>query len=178
MMATEPTDPINTDGAEPGYGPAYTDRPTGKEAFSRDPAAKSETVAGSPEGAVSPPYTAPYPPYPSDVPPTYAIAPNVAAGLAYMTLLPAVVFLLIEPYRSHPLVRFHSLQSVFLFMLNAMALVVIGALGTALPAVLIVLMKSLISLLFVTAWLVAMGQAFAGKKYSLPWIGPMAERIP
>ncbi|HEY9138064.1 MAG TPA: hypothetical protein VIM67_07300, partial [Terriglobus sp.] len=84
-MATIPTEPLNTNGAEPVYGPgSMHERPT---------------PPNNPD-AQSPPYTAPYPPYLSDdaTPPNYAIAPNLAAGLAYFTLLPAVVFLLIEPY--------------------------------------------------------------------------------
>ncbi len=164
-MATVPTDPGNTNGAEPVYGP-------GRE--HERPAQHVET------DAQSPPYTAPYPPYPSDdpLPPTYSIAPNMASGLAYFTLLPAIVFLLIEPYRSNAQVRFHSWQSIGLFVAVGIVRSILAVMDAALPPLLMILLNSVLSLVFLAAWLVAMLQAFSGRKYVLPLIGPIVERIP
>ena len=38
------------------------------------------------------------------------LADNVAGLLAYVTIIPAIIFLLIEPYRRNPFVRFHAFQ--------------------------------------------------------------------
>jgi len=42
-------------------------------------------------------------------------ASNVAGALAYCTILPAIVFLLVEPYNKSRFVRFHSFQCIGLW---------------------------------------------------------------
>ncbi len=49
------------------------------------------------------------------------MAENVAGMLAYFTIIPAIIFLLIEPYNRNRFVRFHSFQCLF----TAVALFVI-----------------------------------------------------
>ena len=52
---------------------------------------------------------------PSPTQPAQAGLSNEAAGaLAYVTIVPAIIFLLIEPYNKNSSVRFHSWQSIFL----------------------------------------------------------------
>src|ERR1700760_4654206 len=41
------------------------------------------------------------------------LADNVAGMLAYFTIIPAIVFLLIEPYNRNRFVRFHCFQCLF-----------------------------------------------------------------
>ena len=175
----------NSNGAEPVYGngyptesapahatPVYTaDHP---EQASHDPRAQTGPVPPLATDAPAPPYTAPYPPYPSEPVPVFGIAPNVAAGRAYFTIIPALIFLLNEPYRSHPLVRFHSLQSIFFFLAVAVVKAVLGILGAVFPALLVILLSSIISLILLAGWLVAMLQAFRGERSALPLIGPLA----
>src|SRR5580704_18133607 len=58
----------------------------------------------------------------STVPPAYVAAPpaatssglseNAAAAIAYITIIPAIIFLVLEPYNRMPLVKFHSWQSI------------------------------------------------------------------
>ena len=38
---------------------------------------------------------------------------NAAGGLAYVTIIPAIVFLAIAPYNRNSYVRFHAWQSIF-----------------------------------------------------------------
>ena len=62
------------------------------------------------------------PPAYSTVPPAYVAAPpvatstglseNAAAAIAYLTIIPAIIFLVLEPYNKMPLVRFHSWQPI------------------------------------------------------------------
>ena len=42
------------------------------------------------------------------------MADNVAGMLAYITLIPAIIFLVMEPYNKSRFVRFHSWQNIFL----------------------------------------------------------------
>ena len=177
----------STNGAEPVYGNGYpTGSPSGSdipiyaadhpEQASHDARAQTGPVPPPVTDAPEPPYTAPYPPYPSEPVPAFGIAPNVAAGLGYFTIIPALIFLLLEPYRSHSLVRFHSLQSVFLFLVFAVAKAALGVLGAMLPALLIILLSAVLSLILLGGWLVALLQAFRGKRFELPVIGPLAGR--
>lgn len=39
---------------------------------------------------------------------------NVAGMLAYVTIIPAIIFLVVEPYNKSRFVRFHSFQCIFL----------------------------------------------------------------
>ena len=38
---------------------------------------------------------------------------NVAGMLAYVTIIPAIIFLVMEPYNKSRFVRFHSFQNIF-----------------------------------------------------------------
>jgi uncharacterized membrane protein len=39
---------------------------------------------------------------------------NVAGMLAYVTIIPAILFLVIEPYNKNRFIRFHAFQNIFL----------------------------------------------------------------
>src|SRR6202167_2215610 len=41
------------------------------------------------------------------------LADNVAGMLAYVTIIPAIIFLVMEPYNKSKFVRFHSFQCLF-----------------------------------------------------------------
>src|SRR5208337_3546776 len=41
------------------------------------------------------------------------LADNVAGMLAYVTIIPAIVFLVVEPYNRNRFVRFHAWQCIF-----------------------------------------------------------------
>ena len=185
MSTNPPSDPaVNASGAEPVYGPAYTGAAVPDAGSGTLPAATTFSAATPEAGPVppladgpSPPYTAPYPPYPSDTPPTYGLDPKMASGLAYVTLVPAVFFLLIEPYKSNRRVRFHSWQSVFFFLAVAAVRAVESVLNALLPIAIAFAISSVLSLILLTAWLVAVVQAFSGKAYRLPWIGQAAAKV-
>src|SRR6266568_9466065 len=44
---------------------------------------------------------------------TGGLADNVAGMLAYVTIIPAIIFLMLEPYNKSRFIRFHSFQSIF-----------------------------------------------------------------
>ena len=102
---------------------------------------------------------------------------NVAGALAYVTILPAIMFLVLEPFNRKPFVRFHAFQSIFFFI----AWTVLG-IGMAFIAHIpflgwaTVLLWPLISLAGFVIWLILALKAYQGQMFKLPVIGDMAEK--
>ena len=169
-MSTDPTDgTANQDGAEPVYGPAYGAVHGGQASAGAAGERPPRPFVDGP----APPYTAPYPPYPSDVPTPGSLSAPVASGLAYF-VLPAVFFLISEPYRSNGLVRFHSWQAIFYFLAVAAIRVVELLLVSMMPATVAYSTTGLLIIVLCAAWLIAMIKAFQGSKWLLPVIGSYA----
>ena len=105
-----------------------------------------------------------------------ALPDNVAGMLAYL-LVPAVMFLLLEPYRRNRFVRFHSFQALFCAaatMLSAVALMSLGMSATL--ALLVLLLGAILFFGVVILAAVLFIKAFQGEMFKLPLIGEMAER--
>ena len=95
---------------------------------------------------------------------------NTAAGLAYITIIPAIIFLVVAPYNQKSFIRFHAWQSIFL----GIAAFVIGFINIIpLLGQLIFLVGMLV--LFV-AWIIALLKALKGERFKLPLIGNLAEK--
>jgi uncharacterized membrane protein len=110
------------------------------------------------------------------------ILPETLAGALAYFLLPAIVFLLVEPYNKNRFVRFHSFQSfgvlfsglVFgaIIRIATVALFFIPALGR-----LLVLLVSMVGVLaFVFVWIVLVVKALQGEMFKLPLVGDFAEQ--
>jgi hypothetical protein len=56
----------------------------------------------------TPPSTPPYPPPVA----SSGLSDNTAAALSYITFIPAIIFLVMEPYNKSQFVRFHAFQSI------------------------------------------------------------------
>jgi uncharacterized membrane protein len=95
---------------------------------------------------------------------------KVAGALAYL-LLPAIVFLLVEPYSKDRFVRFHSFQCLGL-CLAGFALFFIPAIGRLSLA----LVFLIVILAFFAVWVVLMVKALQGEMFKLPVVGHFAER--
>jgi uncharacterized membrane protein len=108
---------------------------------------------------------------------------NLIAAAAYITFLPAVVFVLVEPFKRNRFVRFHSFQSIFLAVVTIVAALAMRILFSAvalLPGVgyLLAWLVSAVALLgWVILWLVLLVKALQGETFKLPWIGNLAEKI-
>lgn len=128
-------------------------------------------------------YTA-VPPQPGNMPPTAVnpgLSENAAAAIAYITIVPAIVFLVLEPYNRMPLVRFHSWQSIGLFLAAVVlhfAATFFGIMLHFIPFVhlLFLLVQFVISVLLFVFWLIALLKASRGEWYKLPIIGDFAEK--
>jgi uncharacterized membrane protein len=101
-------------------------------------------------------------------------------ALAYIALLPAVLFLTVAGLKASRFVRFHSWQSVLL----AIATVILAGLMRGLFALLSIfpgvgflfatLAVGLVFLAIVFLWLVLVIKAVQGETYELPWLGRIA----
>jgi uncharacterized membrane protein len=120
---------------------------------------------------------------PGTVPSTLAVpagaglADNVAGALAYFTFVPAIIFLVVEPYNRNRFIRFHAFQCLFL----TAALFAVGiALGilTMIPFLVIITLPLhyLIWLGTLILVLILMLKAYQGQMFKLPVIGDMAEQ--
>jgi len=105
---------------------------------------------------------------------------NIAGALAYLTFIPAIVFLTREPYRGNRFVRFHSIQCILLW-LAALAIAALlklaGLLLFYLPVagpLLAVLISVGVGLAAVLIWLVLVIKAVQGERFELPWLGSLA----
>ena len=106
---------------------------------------------------------------------------NVAGALAYLTPIPAIVFLRIKPFNRNHFVRFHSWQSIFLTVAGVAVAIVVRILFWLLSLIprfgylIASLAVLLIVLAWVILWLVMMVKAFQHELFKLPVIGNLAE---
>ncbi len=105
------------------------------------------------------------------------LSDNAAGGLAYVTIIPAIIFLIIEPFNKNSFVRFHSWQSIFLAVAMLAVDIVLHIIGR-LPFVGLInlFLWPAVALLFFILWLFVMINAFNGKRSKLPLIGNLAEK--
>jgi uncharacterized membrane protein len=106
------------------------------------------------------------------------LSDNAAAGIAYVTIIPAVIFLIIEPFKRSPFVRFHAWQSIFFFVAWAVVDILIGVVQNIVPSVGFptYMVLELVGLAIFVVWLIVFISAFNGKRIKLPVIGEMAEK--
>ena len=104
---------------------------------------------------------------------------NAAGAIAYITFVPAIVFLILPPYNASPYVRFHAWQSIFL---NVAAVIVSIALSFLMVffmffgAFFLLAVSRLIWLLWFVLWLVCVLKALNGQRFKVPIIGDLAAK--
>lgn len=105
------------------------------------------------------------------------MADNVAGMLAYFTIIPAIVFLVIEPFNKNRFVRFHAWQSVF-FNVAWIALWIALQIVVHVPFFgwLTVLVWPLVMLGGFIVWIVLVVKANQNQMFKLPVIGDLAEK--
>ncbi|MDR3751122.1 MAG: hypothetical protein P4K94_06505 [Terracidiphilus sp.] len=113
----------------------------------------------------------------SDVNPS-GLSDNRAGGIAYLTIIPALVFLLIEPYKRSSFVRFHAWQSIFFFVGWAVIDILVRLIENLLPAAvfLTLTLVQLVGLALFVVWIIVVINAANGKRIKLPIIGKLAEQ--
>ncbi len=98
------------------------------------------------------------------------LADNVAGALAYVTIIPAIIFLVMEPYNKNKFIRFHAFQCLFIaaagFVISILAVIpILGwiAFLVGMPALFI-------------AWIICVVKAYGNEKFKLPLLGDFAEK--
>ena len=107
------------------------------------------------------------------------LSDKAAGACAYITVFPAIAFLVLTPYKKNLFVRFHAWQSIFLnfvaFVLTYLLDLFVG--GGGITEGKIVLQGSwLIVYFWIVVWAFLALTAFSGKSIKLPIIGKLAER--
>jgi len=105
---------------------------------------------------------------------------NIAGAVAYLTFIPAIVFLVLEPYKNNRFVRFHAVQCLLLWgaaivfaialKLASVVLLIIPVLGR----LLVLLVSMVVALAAFVIWLVLVIKAFQGVMFRLPLLGDVA----
>jgi uncharacterized membrane protein len=106
------------------------------------------------------------------------LSDNAAGGLAYLTIIPAIVFLIIEPFKRSSYVRFHAWQSILFFVAWALIDILIGLVQNLVPSTvfLTLTVMQLVGLAIFVVWIFVFVSAFNGKRIKLPIIGEVAEK--
>ncbi len=113
---------------------------------------------------------------------TGGMADNVAGMLAYITIIPAIIFLVLEPYNKSRFVRFHSWQNIFFhaaWIVLWIALMILSAVLAFIPILghlLAFLMWMVLAFGGVIIWVILLIKANGGQMYKLPFIGDLAEK--
>jgi len=113
----------------------------------------------------------------SATPPGGGLTDNVAGALAYVTIIPAIVFLVLEPYNKKRFIRFHSFQCLFFAVAWTVLWIAlrfvaqIPFLGWA-----TIVLWPLVSLAGLIIWIILVMKAYQGQTFKLPVIGDMAEK--
>jgi len=102
---------------------------------------------------------------------------NMAGALAYVTIIPAILFLVLEPYNRKRFIRFHAFQCLFfavawtVLWIGLRIIIQIPILGWA-----TILLWPLVSLAGLIIWIFLVMKAYQGQMFKLPVIGDMAEK--
>jgi len=106
------------------------------------------------------------------------LSDNAAGGLAYITIIPAIVFLIVEPFKKSSYVRFHAWQSIFFFVAWAVVHILVQVVQNLVPTVVFITLTlwQLVDLAFFVVLVIVFVSAFNGKRYKLPIIGGLAQQ--
>lgn len=107
---------------------------------------------------------------------------NIAGALAYLTFIPAILWLVFEPYKRNRFVRFHSVQSLLFWVGSALVVVAIRITSIFLLMIpvagplFVVLIVVIAALGLFLIWLVLLVKSLLGEWFKLPVLGEIAEQ--
>jgi len=108
---------------------------------------------------------------------TGGLTDNMAGMLAYVTIIPAILFLVMEPYNKSRFIRFHAFQCIFFAIAWTVLWIALNII-VHIPFLgwLTILVWPLVGLAGFIIWLVLVLKAYQGQMFKLPVIGDMAEK--
>ena len=177
--STVPTPQPPNPPAEPVSPPAQSLEPLPPPPTPPASAGGYQQVYGTqPPQGVPPGYAGgPNPQYPPPPPPPAAgqgLSSNAAAAISYITFIPAVIFLIVEPYNRDRFVRFHSWQSIALCVVSIGISIVFAIFRVVGFHLMLWTIHSLIDLALFVFWLIALIKASQGQWYKIPVVGDLA----
>ncbi|MGB7191599.1 MAG: hypothetical protein WBD10_15800 [Acidobacteriaceae bacterium] len=109
------------------------------------------------------------------------LSPNAAAAISYLTIIPSIIFLVIDPYKNMKLVKFHSIQNIALavaWVAVYFALTIVSLVLHFIPFIgfLFLFLDLAVAVAFIAAWLICLIKASKGEFFKLPVIGPFAAK--
>ncbi|MGD1213838.1 MAG: hypothetical protein ABR861_02495 [Terriglobales bacterium] len=104
-------------------------------------------------------------------------AERAAAAVAYLTLAPAAVVLLLPAFRNNRFVRFHAWQSILLWGVFFVLTIAALFLSNVAAAMVFLLFGILASLAMLFLWIVLSLKAWQGERFEVPLFGEFAARL-
>jgi len=106
------------------------------------------------------------------------LSDNAAGGLSYITIVPAIVFLILEPYKKSAFVRFNAWQSIFFYVAWAVVHILVEIVQNLVPTVVFLTLSlwQFVDLAFFVVLVIVFVSAFNGKRFMLLIIGGLAEK--
>jgi uncharacterized membrane protein len=109
-----------------------------------------------------------------------SVSDNAAGAVAYITLFPALIFLFLPPYNKSSYIRFHAWQSIILDILLGLIILVLDYMLA--PSLMgagpfFFTLTQLIWGLWILVWVWCAVGALSGRRFRLPLIGAVAERL-
>lgn len=125
-----------------------------------------------PEQAYAPPQPPPQGTYYAQQQPVAAggLSDSAAGAIAYLTFIPAVIFLVMAPYNERPFVRFNAWQCIGLTLVDVAVqfLHIIPVLGS--------LVALLVGIVVFVFWVICIINAAQGKIFKVPVLGDFAAK--
>jgi uncharacterized membrane protein len=109
------------------------------------------------------------------------LSDNAAGAIAYLTVIPAIIFLIVEPYNKNSFVRFNSWQCIFLccaaIVLDIAFGILLGIITMMFPLAFFgVFLWPIVNLFWLVVVVLCAVNAYQGKRFKLPIIGALAEK--
>lgn len=101
-------------------------------------------------------------------PPAEGLSDTAAGALAYVTIIPAIIFLVMPPYNTKPFVKFHSLQCL------GLAVVMICIAFVNVIPILGQIIYAICGLCMLVVWVMCIVKASRGTALKLPVISEFA----
>lgn len=102
---------------------------------------------------------------------------NVAGMLAYVTIIPAIIFLVVAPYNQNRFIRFHSFQSIFFgvaWTVLWVALTIVGMIPFL--GFMTLFIAPVLGLAGLVLWVVLLAKAYGNQMWKMPIIGELAAK--
>jgi uncharacterized membrane protein len=109
------------------------------------------------------------------------LSESAAAAISYLTIIPAIIFLVLDPYNKMRLVRFHAIQSIALnvaWVITWIAITILHIMVHFIPLIglFFLPLDFVVFVAFFIGWLLAILKASKGEFYKLPFIGDFSEK--